>query len=248
MNTTSAPQPILSDEILQMIESYHPNEEGVELLNQEKVVLLVGITGAGKNTLLSEMMKSGRFHDMVTSVTREPRMNDGVLEQNGVDYHFLTEDQAVEKIRNGEYVEVSPVHNRIYGITVDEIRRARDADKIAIADITVLGVEKYKKLSHNVIAIFVLPPSFEEWQARIRQRFDSEEDFLVDWPNRRKSAIMELKKALEAPYYHFVINGELEQAVDACMKIVDNDDRFHRKDDEKRLLARDLLEDILAHS
>lgn len=248
MSTTSAPQPILSDEILQMIESYHPNEEGVELLNQEKVVLLVGITGAGKNTLLSEMMKTGRFHDMVTSVTREPRMNNGVLEQNGVDYHFLIEDQAVEKIRKGEYVEVSPVHNRIYGITVDEIRRARDADKIAIADITVLGVEKYKKLSHNVIAIFVLPPSFEEWQARIRQRFDSEEDFLVDWPNRRKSAIMELQKALEAPYYHFVINDELEQAVDACMKIVDNDDRFHRKDDEKRLLARDLLEDILAHS
>ncbi|MBP9667347.1 hypothetical protein KBD87_00875 [Candidatus Saccharibacteria bacterium] len=241
-------KPTLSPEIMQLITNYRPNKDGVTMLAETKVVLLVGITGAGKNTILSEMLKTNQFHDMVTSVTREPRMNNGVMEKDGIDYYFLSEDQAVAKLKNGEYVEVSPVHNRIYGVTVDEIRTANTAKKIAIADITVLGVEKYKALSHNVIAIFVLPPSFEEWQTRMRNRFDTEEDFMADWPIRRKSAIMELQKALQAPYYHFVINDQLDHAVDACMKIVSNDDRFHRKDDEKRLMARDLLEDILANS
>lgn len=215
-------------------------------MRRTQIVLLVGITGAGKNTILAELVKTDRFHDMVTTVTREPRMNNGVMEQDGVDYHFITTDQAVAKIEAGSYVEVSPVHQRIYGVQVDEIEKAYKAHKTAIADITVLGVEKYKKISHNVIAIFVLPPSFEQWQQRMRRRFDSEEDFLADWPIRRKSAIMELQKALQAPYYHFVINDSLDDAVAACLKIIDNGDNFHRKDDEKRLIARDLLDDILA--
>ena len=248
MKKSDHTQPSLANDIRELIDHYQPNARGQQLMRQTKIVLLVGITGAGKNTLLNEILKTGYFHDMVTSVTREPRINNGVMEQDGIDYHFLTEEQAVEKIKAGEYVEVSPVHERIYGVTVDEIQKAHDTNKIAIADITVLGVEKYKKISDDIIAIFVLPPSFTEWQKRVRQRFDSEEDFLADWPNRRKSSIMELQKALEAPYYHFVVNDELEKTVEACLKIIESDNKFHRQDDEKRLLARDLLDDILKHS
>lgn len=236
----------MDEQIQQLIEDYKPNAEGIDLMRRTQVVLLVGITGAGKNTILAELLKTDRFHDMVTTVTREPRMNNGVMERDGVDYHFLTTEQAVEKIKAGAYVEVSPVHQRIYGVQVDEIKKAAEAGKTAIADITVLGVEKYKRISHDVIAIFILPPSFEQWQERMRRRFDSEEEFLADWPARRESAIMELKKALHAPYYHFVINEDLDTAVKACLKIIDNGDKFHRKDDEKRLLARDLLDDIIA--
>lgn len=233
------------EDIEQLIENYRPNERGLELLSNTRVVLLVGITGAGKNTILNKMMETGKFHDMITSVTREPRMNNGVMEQDGVDYHFLTDEQAIEKIKAGDYVEVSPVHRRIYGVTVDEVQRAHDTGKIAVADITVLGVEKYKRASDDVTAIFLLPPSYEEWQRRVRLRYDTEEEFHADWPNRRESAVMELTKALEAPYYHFVINDSVDEAFEACMQISENGDTFHRKDDEKRLVARDILDEIL---
>jgi guanylate kinase len=229
-----------------LISEYTPNEAGVELLRQTELVLLVGITGAGKNTVLNEMVKSGEYHDLITTITREPRYNNGVLEQDGVEYYFVSQERALELLKAGEYVEVSPVHGRIYGVTVDEVRKAHDAGVMAIADIDVQGVSKYKKLSDNVSAIFLVPPSYEEWQRRVRLRYPTEEEFLEDWPNRRASAVMELEKALTAPYYHFVVNDDLTLAVDACMKIAKNRDRFVRKDDETRLLARDLLDTIIS--
>ena len=103
------------------VEASTPNREGVALLRDTKVALLVGITGAGKNSILNEMVKTGDYHDLVTSVTRQPRLNNGVPEQDGVDYHFVTEDEALAAIDAGEYVEVSIVHNRIYGVTVNEV-------------------------------------------------------------------------------------------------------------------------------
>lgn len=231
-------------DIEQLIAEYTPNQGGVELLETSEVVLIVGVTGAGKNTIINKMMETGDYHDLVTTVTREPRYNNGVLEQDGVDYHFITEQRAVELLEAGEYVEASLVHGRIYGVTRDEIARAHNEGKVAVADITVDGVTKYKKISDNVTAIFVVPPSYTEWQRRVRQRYQSESDFLEDWPNRRKSAIEELEKALASPYYHFVINNELDEAVDACIKISRRHDEFVRKDDEVRLMVRDMLDQI----
>lgn len=227
------------------LREYSPSPEGIALLQDTEIVLLVGITGAGKNTVLDEMLKTGEFYDLVTTIARPPRKNNGVLEREGIDYHFVTDEQAQKLLDDGAYVEASPVHGRVYGVTVDEIRRAHDNHKMAIADIDVQGVAKYKKISDRIIAIFVVPPSFEEWQRRVRQRYPSEGAFLEDWPNRRKSTIMELERALAAPYYHFVINDDLAEAVDACIKIAHRRDEFVRKDDEVRLLTRDLLDTLL---
>lgn len=67
-----------------------------------------------------------------------------------------------------------------------------------------------------------------------------------DWAKRRESAIRELKHALLVPYYHFVINDNLDQAVLAVMKIASHEsDEFHGKDDEARLMARTFLEKII---
>lgn len=227
-----------------MIDQYVPRESGIELLRETPLVLLVGITGAGKNTVLNEMVKTGEFRDLITTITRELRYNDGVLEREGVDYYFINEERAQDLLETGQYLEVSLVHDRVYGVTEDEIRRARMAGKIAIADIDVQGVEKYKRLSPNVTAIFLVPPSYEEWRRRVSGRYTDETAFLEDWPNRRQSAIMELERALAAPYYHFVINDELPDAVDACIKISHNQDVFVRKDDEIKLVVRDLLDQI----
>lgn len=227
-----------------MIDQYAPRESGIELLRETPLVLLVGITGAGKNTVLNEMVKTGEFRDLITTITRELRYNDGVLEREGVDYYFINEERARDLLETGQYLEVSLVHDRVYGVTEDEIRRARMAGKIAIADIDVQGVEKYKRLSPNVTAIFLVPPSYEEWRRRVSGRYTDEHAFLEDWPNRRQSAIMELERALATPYYHFVINDELLDAVNACIKISHNQDLFVRKDDEIKLIVRDLLDQI----
>jgi guanylate kinase len=232
--------------IEQRIQDYKPNQAGAELLSTTEVVLLVGITGAGKDTVLHEMLKSGTFHNLITTVTRPPRYNNGVLEQDGIDYHFISDEQAVKLLEAGEYVEASLVHGRVYGVTAAEIRRAHDDGKAAIADVDVQGVAKYKKVSDSVTAIFLVPPDYSEWRRRVRHRYASDEEFLADWPNRRQSAVVELERALSTPYYHFVINDELAETVHACMQIAHRRDEFVRKDDEVRLRTRDLLDALLA--
>jgi guanylate kinase len=231
--------------IEEQIKNYKPNQAGAELLGATEVVLLVGITGAGKDTVLREMLKSGTFHNLITTVTRPPRYNNGVLEQDGVEYHFINDEAAVKLLEAGEYVEASLVHGRIYGVTAEEIRRAHDKNMVALADVDVQGVAKYKKVSDNVTAIFLVPPSYAEWRRRVRNRYPTEEEFLEDWPNRRRSAVVELERALATPYYHFVINDELSETVHACMQIAHRRDEFVRKDDEVRLRTRDLLDALL---
>lgn len=230
------------------IDNYTPNQAGIELLGNTEVVLLVGITGAGKNTVLGEMLKTGEFHDLITTITREPRYNNGILEQDGVDYHFIDNETALDLMEKGEYVEVSLVHGRIYGVTSGEIARAHNEGKIAIADVDVQGVAKYKKLSDTVTAIFLVPPSYQEWKNRVRQRYPDEDAFLADWPNRRRSSVYELERALSTPQYHFVINDDLSLAVEACTKIARarRRDEIVRKDDEVRLRTRDLLDALVA--
>jgi len=230
----------------QQIKDYKPNRAGAELLGTTEVLLLVGITGAGKDTVLHEMLKSGTFHNLITTVTRPPRYNNGILEQDGMDYHFISDDDAHKLLEAGEYVEASLVHGRVYGVTADEIRRAHDDGKTAIADVDVQGAAKYKKVSDNVTVIFLVPPNYVEWRRRVRHRYASEAEFLEDWPNRRQSAVVELERALLTPYYHFVINDDLAETVRACMQIAQRHNEFVRKDEEVRLRTRDLLEALLA--
>jgi hypothetical protein len=79
---------------------------------------------------------------------------------------------------------------------------------------------------------------------RLKRRYTTDEAFLREWPKRRDSAIKELTRALEVPYYHCVINDNLERAVGVVAEIAQRPDVFTRKDDEARLAARDLLRNI----
>jgi len=106
----------------------------------------------------------------------------------------------------------------------------------------VQGVAEYKDLSQNVVAMFILPPNYSTWRERLAKRYESEAAFLAEWEKRRNSAVKELTHALEVPYYHFIINDELDRVVEVTREIaMHTPDTFHRKDDEARMRARDLL-------
>lgn len=234
--------------IHQKIDTYKPTESVKELVKNTKIALLVGITGAGKDTIRRELVESGGFHEIVSYTTRMPRINNGTLERSGVDYHFIDEAQAEKMIDNHEFIEVKYVHGTVYGTPASALESARRDDKIAITDIDVQGVNEYKKLSTNVVAIFILPPDFNTWQSRLRQRYDNEEAYWAEWPKRRASAIRELRYALEeVPYFHFVLNDDLAKTVQVVSEIAHKPDVYHRKDDEVRLLARQILDTIVSH-
>jgi guanylate kinase len=226
-----------------LIETYSPPKKAIEVIQHAKIALLVGISGAGKDTIKKALLREEGFEDIVSHTTRAPRTNEGVLEVDGEDYHFISESDAREMIENGEFVEAKFVHGTVYGTAIAEVERASQSG-IAVTDVDVQGVSEYKSVSSGVIAIFVVPPSYEVWIERLKRRYASNEEFLHEWPKRRDSAIKELTRALEVPYYHCVINDDLTRAVAATVDIARRPDTFNRKDDEARLAARDLLQQI----
>lgn len=229
------------DNLENLIKNYQPNQAAIDVVRRTKIVLLVGISGAGKDTLKRRLLEDNEFADIVSYTTRQPRRNAGVMETPGVDYHFIDEEAAVNMLENHEFIEAKFVHGTVYGTGVKEVQTIAEAGKIAVTDIDVQGVSEYKKLSGDVVAIFLLPPNYDEWRRRLRARYASDAEFEAEWPKRFNSAIKELTHALEVPYYHFVINDSLEEALTATGKIARKPDLFTRKDDEARLAARDLL-------
>ena len=226
----------------QLVGRYQPNTMVRQLLIDTKIVLLVGISGAGKDTVKHQLLQSTVFSDIVSYTTRRPRQNSGVWERDGVDYHFINQSQAESMLENHQFVEAKFVHGTIYGTGVVQIQSIHDAGNIAITDVDVQGVDEYKKLSPGVVAIFLLPPSYEEWRRRLALRYETPGEFEKEWPKRFNSAITELTHALKVPYYHFVINDSLDETVRIVREIAQKPDFYNRKDDEARLRARDLLD------
>jgi guanylate kinase len=229
------------NEIDQLIAAYEPSDRATALVQSAKITLLVGISGAGKDTIKKELLKKSDFRDIVSHTTRAPRVNNGITEIPNTDYHFIDANMAKMMIENREFIEAKFVHGTVYGTSIDELQKAFDSDKIAITDIDVQGVAEYKDLAQSVVAIFIIPPSYSTWRERLAQRYESQEAFEAEWVKRRNSAVNELTHALEVPYYHFIINDELDRAVSVAEEIAHRPDVFYRKDDEARLRARDLL-------
>ena len=206
-----------------LIQNYEPSREAIDLLERAHVVLFCGITGAGKDRVQDELSKTERFARIITSTTRAPRENDGIMEQDGREYYFFTREQALQKIANKEYFEVALVHGQINGATVQEIRRIHDAGKTAIGDVDYQGIQYYKKHSPSTLALFLIPPSFEVWMQRLKRRYDTEADFVAAWPKRRESAIRELEWALSTDLCRIVVNDDLGETIHVVMHIIDGD-------------------------
>ena len=231
--------------LAQKIQNYTPSPDTVAFVKTARITLLVGIAGAGKDTIKDRLLMSDDFRDIVSHTTRSPRENNGIPEVDGRDYNFIDLDTALKLVDEKAFVEVKAVHgDTLYGTSVAEIKAGQDEGKISITDVDVQGVGEYKQLSQNVVALFILPPSYETWRERLAKRYKTNEELEAEWPKRRDSAIKELDFALSVPYYHFIINDDLERSVRIAGDIAHKPDSFRREDDEARLVARDILDEL----
>ena len=228
-----------------LIENYQPTETAVELVKKANIALLAGISGAGKDTIKKRLLQDVTFSDIISHTTRPPRRNNNRPEIDGVDYHFIDLEQAEQMVKNREFIEAKFVHGTVYGTSVAELQRIYEAGQSAITDIDVQGVAEYEALAPDNISIFLVPPDCQTWLERLKTRYVNDKEFQSEWPKRRDSAVRELKHVLEVPYYHVVINDDLDRAVRVCREIINRGDLFNQKDDEARLAARNLLNDII---
>ena len=229
------------ENIENLVKNYHPDPRAIDLISKLKIVFLVGISGAGKDTIVNQLLKSGDFHKIVTHTTRSPRYDNGRMEADGIDRHFIDDKKAIEMLENHEFIEAKFVHGTtLYGTSVNEFEYAASLSKTPIANIDVQGVEEYMKMSGNTIPIFVLPPSYDVWISRLRGRYDSEDEFQSAWRSRKESAINEIDFALKSDYYKFIVNDSLDAAVSDARKIIDGnfDESYQAKSIE---IAKEIL-------
>jgi guanylate kinase len=235
----------MDDLLRAKLNSYQLPAPAIELIQSTKLVFLVGISGAGKDTVLKRLLASGKYHHIVSHTTRRPRENRGIPEEDGTDYHFIDFETARTMLDNGEFIEAKRYSGNIYGTSVAEIEKANKDGQIAISDIEVQGVAEYRAVAPNVMPIFILPPDYETWQTRLKARYAGGQIDPKNIEKRMAAAKRELEEALAKEYFEFVINDDLDRAVTAVDEIA-HGNVSAKKNKEARQIAKELLKKLSA--
>ncbi len=168
-------------------------------------------SGAGKTTLsrrATEALPGLSFS--VSYTTRTSRAN----EVEGQDYHFIGEEQFFHLRDSGAFVEWAQVHGFFYGTPRAPLEEALAASRDILLDIDVQGARQIKVAYPEAASVFILPPSWEELEERLRSRRTEDQAVI----SRRLKRARE--EAEELPFYdYWIINDELERAV-ATLKAV----------------------------
>ncbi len=177
-----------------------------------QLVVLSAPSGAGKTTIARMLAeRNPDFRISISATTRKPRFN----EQDGVDYHFISEKEFQERIRKGDFLEYERVHGYYYGTLKSAVEELLRQGYTVIFDIDVNGALNIKKHFPNAILIFIRPPSLEELKRRLRKR---QTDDPEEIEKRLKRLPEEYAKAVFFDYD--VINNDLEETVDKITHII----------------------------
>ena len=222
-----------------ILAAYQLSPKAQKILDSVPLVLLTAPSSSGRNTIIHELVASGSYHFVVSDTTRPPRHNNEELEKNGVHYWFRSEDEVLKDLKLGNYLEAEIIHKQqVSGISIRELERAGKEDKVAITDVDIGGAENILQLKPDVKVLFVLPPSYEEWQRRLKHRGHMSQ---AEHRRRMETAQQIFITALKRTDISFIINDQLNKAVEHVHEIV-----FDQQQDQKyQHLAHELIEHLL---
>jgi guanylate kinase len=177
------------------------------------LLVLSAPSGAGKTSLARRLIAEhphGLFS--ISYTTRKPRGR----EQDGVDYHFVDVKSFQRKIDEGDFVEWAEVHGHFYGSPRAVVDEARARDGLAVFDIDVQGGQAIKRKHPDAVLAFILAPSMEELERRLRERgTDSDETIRT----RMLGARAEIERGT-ATYDYIIVNDDLERAYRELQSVV----------------------------
>ncbi|MEO8104876.1 MAG: hypothetical protein ABI602_00885 [Candidatus Saccharibacteria bacterium] len=236
----------MDKELQNLLAAYQPAENTRELIKQTPILLLVGPTGAGKDSVKDQLLLTGRYHHIVSHTTRPPRINHGVIEQSGREYHFIDVATATTMLQRHDFIEAKIFSGNVYGTSVAEIQVAHDEHKIALTDLEVQGVAEYKAIDSGVMAVFLLPPDFTTWQARLQRRYGDVVD-VSDMQLRLQTALMEIDQLLTTEHYFAVVNDNLADTLREVEAIATTQRPEPRRKQAAHRVAQQLDIDIRAY-
>ena len=181
-------------------------------MNNGILVVFSGPSGAGKDTVLLEVLERDKSLQKSISLTTRPKRDD---ETDGVDYFFTDLKAFKDKLDNGEILEYAQYGQNFYGTPKAPVDKWLDEGKTVILKIEVQGAANIKELYPDCVSIFLLPPSLKELEKRLRERgTDKEEDIL------RRMTIAEDEFRRSANYDYIVVNNEVDAAANDVLSII----------------------------
>lgn len=173
--------------------------------HRSKLIVISAPSGTGKTTLCARLLRE--IPELMLSVSTTTRAPRGA-EKDASEYFFVTKETFQSKIDADGFAEWAEVHGNFYGTTKDFIDHAMSTGKSLLLDIDVQGAAQLKDAyPAQTVRIFLMPPSLEELERRLRNRgTDSEETI----QKRLKAAVHEMKHTEH--FDHVVVNDQLENA------------------------------------
>ena len=173
--------------------------------NEGQLIVVSGPSGAGKDTVIKEVLKTNKSAWVSVSCTsRKPRPG----EIDGRDYFFLTRDEFEQRIKENKFLEYAEYADNYYGTPADVIQEKLDQGIDVILVIEIQGALKIKEKLEGTIFIFILPPSMKELKRRLEGRNTETKEKLF---KRFQTAYKELNEVTK--YNYVVINDEVDLAV-----------------------------------
>lgn len=179
-----------------------------------RLLIISGPSGAGKGTLVDRLVE--RIPEAwvsVSATTRAPRPG----EIDGVDYRFISPEEFQRRVDAGEFLEWAEVHGNRYGTLRNDVEQKIAEGRLVILEIDPQGAQQVRELVDDAVCVFVVAPTFEELERRIRKRGAETDEEIA---TRLKTAEREM--ALVGTYDYVVQNDDIARATDELVSIAES--------------------------
>lgn len=181
-------------------------------MSKGKLLVLSGPSGVGKGTMVAELIK--QRDDMcfsVSATTRAPRPGD----QDGVNYFFVSKAKFEEMIAQNQMLEYARYVDNYYGTPRAYVEEQLESGKNVILEIEVQGARQVVEAYPDAISVYIIPPTYEELEQRLRGRGTETEVVILERLNRA------IEEARAADFYKYIIvNNDLTEAVKELNAII----------------------------
>jgi guanylate kinase len=186
--------------------------KAIEVARHPFIIVVSGPSGVGKSTVVKKVLAAAtRLSCAVSLTSREPREG----ERDGINYVFVSREEFIRRRDAGELLEWAEVYGNLYGTPARFVDERLDAGVGVLLEIDVQGGESVKKERPDAVLVFLLPPSYEELERRLRGRKTDDEETI-----RRRLDIARRELTCHDRYDYIVVNDDVGRCAADVLAVI----------------------------